>query len=144
MIQNLLTSSPYGMKVQKCVLRSSCQGTSIRSILFCQRFKMNEKFFLQVFRKFIEKLNSQAPVTPELVTRGVFRLSRLSVRSYSKTVKKYTPQIEYRGFFETVHFCARRLWNPQNAFENFRQRFYLLWCLLVLYFWRLSQLISVQ
>ena len=42
------------------------------------------------------KLNSQAraiqaPVTPELATRGVFRLSRLSVSSYSKAVKKYTP-----------------------------------------------------
>ena len=38
----------------------------------------------------LSELNSQAPVTPELATRGVFRLSRLSVSSHSKTVKKYT------------------------------------------------------
>ena len=89
-------------------------------------------------------VNSQAPVSPELAIRSVFRLSRLSDSSYSKTVKKYTPQIEYRGFFRIIHFYVRRLWNPQNAVENFRLRFYLLWCLLVLIFWRLSELISVQ
>ena len=65
-------------------------------------------------------INSQAGGSPELATRGVFRLSRLSLSSYSKTVKKYTPKIEYRGFFEIIHFYARRLWNPQNALENFR------------------------
>ena len=91
-----------------------------------------------------KQVNSQAPVTPELATRGVFQLSRLSFSSYSKTVKKYTPQIEYCGFFEILHFYARRLLNSQNAFENFRLRFYFLWCLLVRNFWRLSQFISVQ
>ena len=75
-------------------------------------------------------VNSQAPVTPKLATRGVFRLSRLSVSSYSKRVKKYTPQIAYRGFFKTVNFYARRLWNPQNGLENFRLRFYLLWTII--------------
>ena len=80
------------------------------------------------------QVNSQAGGSPELATRGVFRLSRLSLSSYFKSVKKYTPQIEYRGFFEIIHFYVRRLWDPQNAFENFRQRFYLLWCLLFFVF----------
>ena len=35
-----------------------------------------------------DKINSQAPVAPELATRGIFRLSRLSVSSYSKTMEK--------------------------------------------------------
>ena len=67
------------------------------------------------------RLNSQAGKSPELAIRGVFRLSRLGLSSYSKTVKKYTQQIEYLGFFEIIDFYARRLWDPQNAFENFRQ-----------------------
>ena len=32
-------------------------------------------------------VNSQAPVSPELASRGVFRLSRLSLNSYVKTIK---------------------------------------------------------
>ena len=36
------------------------------------------------------RVNSQAPFMPELATRGVFRLSRLSISSYFKTVKKFT------------------------------------------------------
>ena len=91
-----------------------------------------------------KQVNSQAPVTPELATRGVFQLSRLSFSSFSKTVKKYIPQIEYCGFFEIVHFYARRLVSSQNAFVNFILPFYLLWFLLVRNFRRLSQFISVQ
>ena len=34
------------------------------------------------------KFHSAAPVTPELATRGDFRLSRLSISSYFKTIKK--------------------------------------------------------
>ena len=80
---------------------------------------------------------------PELATLGVFRLSRLRVSSFSKTLKKYTQQIGYRGFFEII-FLYKLFVDPQNAVENLRLRFYLLWSLLVLYFSRLSQLISVQ
>ena len=54
-------------------------------------------------------LISQAPVTPELATRSVFRLSRLSDNSCSKTMKKYTPQIEYRGNFGIINFLIQRL-----------------------------------
>ena len=32
-----------------------------------------------------------------------------------------------------------RLWNLQNPLENLRLRFYLLWCLLIFWFWLLSQ-----
>ena len=96
--------------------------------------------WLQICQHNMKFVNSQAGVA-RAGDSGCFRLLLLSLSSYSKTVEKYTPQIEYRGFFEIIHFYARRLWDPQNAFENFRQRLYLLWCLLVLYFWRL---ISVQ
>ena len=82
----------------------------------------------------IKKLNAQAPVTPELPTRWIFRLSRLSVNTYSKTVTKYTPQFEYRGFFEIIYFFVKRLWNSQNVFENFRLRLFILWCLPVFFF----------
>ena len=98
-----------------------------------------EKHFDEL-KKCDKNFNSQADGSPNMATPGVFPLSRLSVSSYSITVKDYTPRIEYRGFFEIIHFYIRRLWNPQNAFENFRQRFYFLWCLLVLYVQRLSQL----
>ena len=64
--------------------------------------------------------------------RQTWRLGVFS--SYSIRVKKYNPQIEHRGFFDSItHFYERRLWNPQSAFENFRQRFYLLWCLLLVF-----------
>ena len=52
-------------------------------------------------------LDSQAPVTPELATRRVFQLSKLCFSSYSKTVKKYTPQIECCGFFWNCSFLCK-------------------------------------
>ena len=64
----------------------------------------------------------------------ILTLRRPLRHSFSKTVKKYTSQIEYSGFFEIL-FLIECFWNPQNAFENFRQRFYLLWCLLIFGFW---------
>ena len=48
--------------------------------------------------------NSQAPVAQELAHRGVFKLSRLRVTSFAKMMKEYTPQIEYSGFSEILHF----------------------------------------
>ena len=54
--------------------------------------------------KIINFFNSQAPVAPELAHRGVFWLSQFSINRFSKTVKKYPPQIEYSGFFEKLHF----------------------------------------
>ena len=54
-------------------------------------------------------------------------------------IKLNSKKIGYRGFFEIIYFYARRLWNRENAFQNLRLRFYLLWCLLFLNFLRLSQ-----
>ena len=42
-------------------------------------------------------------------------------------------------FFKYFFFLVECLCTPQNAFENFRLRFYLLWCLLIFGFWLLSQ-----
>ena len=107
-------------------------------------FGTSIRVFSKFLPNFVINLNSQAPVSPELASRGVFRLSRLSLNSQVKTVKQYTPQIEYGEFFDIISFSVTRLWKPQNAFEKNRLRFYLLWCLLDLYFWRLSEFISVQ
>ena len=106
------------------------------------RFRVSFRVCFRVM--FRVRFNSQAPVSPELASRGVFRLSRLSLNSQVKTVKQYTPQIEYGEFFDIISFSVKRLWKPQNAYEKNRQRFYLLWFLLVLYFWPWSLLISVQ
>ena len=40
-------------------------------------------------------------------------------------------------------FLIECLCNPQNAFENFRLRFYFLWCLLIFGFWLFSQVFRV-
>ena len=40
---------------------------------------------------------------PELANRDVFHLSRVNVNSYYRTEKKYTPRIDYRGFFEIIY-----------------------------------------
>ena len=58
------------------------------------------------FSSSFKEINPQAPVKPELPTRDVLRLSRLRLNSYSKTVKKYSPKIEHRGFFGIIFWYA--------------------------------------
>ena len=58
------------------------------------------------------KINPQAAVTPELATRGVFRLSRLSVSSYNKRIKNIPQLLNTADFFEIIKTYVRRLeWN---------------------------------
>ena len=53
-----------------------------RSLLSLSTKALLTRFFFKSWR-----INSEAPVAPKLALRGVFRLSRLSVKSYSQTVK---------------------------------------------------------
>ena len=67
-------------------------------------------------------------VAPLLAHRPVFELLRLSVNSYSKTVKKYTPQIEFSGFFQILHFLKEcsDTWELKGLFLKSKSHFYCL------------------
>ena len=90
--------------------------------------------------------NTKAPLTPELATRGVLWLS---VKSHSRTMKNYTPQIESRGFLKEKYFQIPKkvpiinhsIWKKSTAkrtlikIQNSLAKFKLDWALSIFVFW---------
>ena len=62
-------------------------------------------------------INSQAPVTPELATKDVFRLSRISVNTFSKTLKNRVSRIfsNYSFSCKIPVKSTKRFWKLKTA-----------------------------
>ena len=88
-------------------------------------------------------LNSKAPVMPELATLSVSSSHGWALAAIPEQWKNKPHNSSTADFLKLFIFMQDACWT-HKTFENFRLQFYLLWCLLVRNFWRLSEFIYVQ
>ena len=92
----------HGNRILYTLRWYSCKvGEGLFFLLISCKFPQDSKISVCLF---CARFNSQAPITPMLATRGVFRLSRLSVNICSKTVKNISHKSSMADFLKLFIF----------------------------------------